>query len=533
MRFSELFNRTLREVSTETNWQHLPLALRAGLIYQYDSGRYSWLALGVIIRHKLKSLLAAHLQFQHRIETPSASPLAIAQISGHIINSYKQLPETLYQFAINTGEGSPKDGLLQLREYETFNTYTVYPNAEDSVQFQDSFCGALNQFFSRLGIDILEINGLDDGFSLVHPHPQGPDEYVFCPVCAYNGMRAVAKFDIPTAELDVAKSAMEKVETPDCKTIQAVADFVGVPTAQTLKAVFFVHEYPVDGKSEFVFAVIRGDLEISEAKLLRVLGGVGSLRPATDDEIRKAGAEPGYASPVRLDPAKVKIVGDISASAEAGFVVGANDAGYHFVHAVPERDFKVTLTADIAEVEDGNICGDCHVGQLKMERGIELGYSAQLGTRYSELSDAYFLDDQGKRQPFHLGMFKIGIERVLATAIELNHDENGIIWSPLVSPHHVHIVVLSKKQEPLETALAIGEQLENLGLGVLIDDRKESPGVKFTDADLLGLPLRIVVSDRSLKEGGAEVGIRTQREREVIPLNEVINWINMKFDELW
>ncbi|MBN2469126.1 MAG: proline--tRNA ligase, partial [Anaerolineae bacterium] len=310
-----------------------------------------------------------------------------------------------------------------------------------------------------------------------------------------------------------------------CKTIEAVAAFIGVPTSQTLKAVFFMRD-----EADFVFVVIRGDLEVNESKLSAALGGA-SLRAATEDEIRAVGAEPGYASPVGLpvreemDAAGVIVVVDQSARAGANFVAGANDAGYHLTGVNFGRDFTATLVADIATVYEGALCGRCGVGRLHLERAIELGHCFKLGTTYSEKVGVTYLDEGGSARPVVMGSYGIGLERLIAAIIEKHHDDYGIVWPRSVAPFDVHIVTLGKDEAFHERGRALYDQLRRAGLAVLLDDRQERPGVKFADADLIGVPLRITVSERALERGALEARWRHSPDRFDIPLVEAARTI--------
>jgi prolyl-tRNA synthetase len=316
---------------------------------------------------------------------------------------------------------------------------------------------------------------------------------------------------------------VQKVATPGCETIQDVADFIGVPTAQTLKAVFFMREYPGE-PDRFVFAVIRGDLEVNEIKLVNALGG-GALRAASDDEIRAVGAVPGYASPMGLDPA-VTVIADRSVRVGANFVAGANDEGYHLTGVNIPRDFDPGIVADIAEAFDGAICGRCGQGSLRIERAIELGHCFKLGTRYSEAVGVTFQDENGAACPVVMGSYGIGLERLMAAIIETHHDEFGIIWPRSVAPFDVHIVTLGREPEITAAAEPLYHDLRAAGFDVLLDDRAESPGVKFADADLIGVPLRLTVSKKSLANGSIEVKWRAEKDRSLVPQDEIINWLH-------
>jgi prolyl-tRNA synthetase len=295
------------------------------------------------------------------------------------------------------------------------------------------------------------------------------------------------------------------VATPDSKTIAAVASHLGVETDRTLKAVF----YEADG--EFVFVVIRGDLDVNEAKLLAVLGA-GEVKPASDETIRASGAVPGYASPVGLSG--VKVVADMSARTP-NLVAGANREGFHLRNVNLGRDYQATTTADIALVQPGAPCPVCGAA-LHGRRGIEVGNIFKLGLKYSSALNASFLDEAGEEHLMIMGSYGIGLGRLLAAIAEHSHDDRGLIWPASVAPFDVHVVLLSADPEAREQAGLLIERLESSGLDVLVDDREDSAGVKFADADLVGVPVRITVSPRSLKAGGFEIKRRDQDAKSAV-----------------
>jgi len=292
-----------------------------------------------------------------------------------------------------------------------------------------------------------------------------------------------------------------------------------VPERQTLKAVFYVTK---DG--EFIFAVIRGDLDVNETKLRNLLGGV-DFGPATDAEIIKAGAVPGYASPRGLTG--VKVIVDDSVHLGGNFVAGANKEGYHLLNINYPRDFQAELEGDFALARAGDACPTCGK-PLNEARGIELGHLFKLGTRYSEALNATYLDAGGQAQPIVMGSYGIGTGRLMAVAIEQHHDEQGIIWPVEIAPYHIHLINLGyePEDETTKAAEALYTDLQAQGFEVLYDDRNERPGVKFNDADLIGVPVRVTVSRRSLSQGGFEVKLRHASERTIIPANDLIDEIH-------
>ncbi|MCS7011219.1 MAG: His/Gly/Thr/Pro-type tRNA ligase C-terminal domain-containing protein, partial [Anaerolineales bacterium] len=317
----------------------------------------------------------------------------------------------------------------------------------------------------------------------------------------------------------------EKVKTPDCKTIEDLSNFLSVPKAKTAKAVFFMASIPEGDTTheQFIFAVIRGDMGLNETKLADLLGA-RELRPATDEEIRAIGAEPGFASPVFLPRRdSVKVVIDDSILTSPNLVAGANQVDYHLLNTNYPRDYQADLVADIAVADEGAACPKCGA-PLRAEHGVEVGQLLQLGTRYTEAFGSTFLDRDGKPKPVFLGSYGIGLERLLVCIAEAHHDEHGLIWPVTVAPFQVHLVLLRGKGAPQAEEIAdhLYAKLQAAGLEVLYDDREESPGVKFNDADLIGCPVRITVSERALAQGGVEMKLRREPAKVILPLAETV-----------
>lgn len=299
---------------------------------------------------------------------------------------------------------------------------------------------------------------------------------------------------------------MEEVATPGAATIAELAAFLGIAEHETAKAVFF--DTPERG---LVFAVIRGDLEVSEAKLAAA-ARVSELRPASAEQIAAAGAVAGYASPVGLSG--VFVVADPSVLAAGPLVAGANREGYHLRNVVAGRDWEPALVADIAAVQAGDPCARCGA-PLALEKGVEIGHIFKLGTRYSEALGATYLDASGAERPIVMGSYGIGIERLMQMIVEQHHDDAGIVWPAAVAPFDVHLLRLGRNDATRQAADELAEELEAHGISVLYDDRDESAGVKFNDADLIGLPLRLLVSDRLLAEGMVELKPRGGQAEKV------------------
>lgn len=561
MRIQQLFGRTLRRAPAEADLVSHQLALRAGLVRPLTAGVYNWLPLGWRVMKKVAGVLREemaavgaqemHMPLVHPAEIwqrtgrwESFGPVmmklqnrdgrdavigptheeVVAMLAAHEIESHRDLPQVIYQIQTKyRDEARPRGGLLRLREFTMKDAYSLHRDEADLDSFYEKMFAAYQRIFERVGLSVVPLEadtgamGGIGGHEFVMRHPHGEDRFVQCDRCGYAANVEVARF-LPPPGVQGEAIPVEKVATPDCKTIQEVADFLNVSTAQTLKAVFFVRD-----EREFVFVVIRGDLEVNETKLLNALGG-GVLRPAAEEEIQAVGAVPGYASPVGLDvrtkehAAGIIVIADRLVEHGVNFVAGANDAGYHLTGVNFPRDFLVTQIADIAEAYDGATCGHCGEGTLHMARAIELGHCFKLGTRYSEAFGATYLDEHGQAQPVVMGSYGIGLERLIAAVIEAHHDDYGIIWPRSIAPFDVYIVTLGKDDAYRERGLALHDALRSAGLAVLLDDRGEGAGVKFADADLIGVPLRVTISKRAVERGVLEGKWRHSPERFDIPL---------------
>lgn len=570
MRFQELFGRTLRDAPAEAEMISHQYALRAGLVRPLSGGIYAWLPLGMRVLHRVEAILREELEGVGALEMglPMVQPAeiwqqtgrwqqgfdgellkfqnrdnrhyvlgataedAVAALAVHEIDSYRDLPSLIYQIRPKYRDTArPRGGLIRLREFLMKDAYSLDRDIAGLEAVYEKVFAAYERIFARVGLhavpldaDVGAMGGLG-GHEFALAHPQGEDLFAGCSQCGYAANVDVAAFTIEERNASGAMAAVEKVATPDCKTIEAVAAFVEVPTSQTLKAVFFMRD-----ETEFVFVVIRGDLEVNEAKLAAVLGG-GALRAATEEEIRAVGAEPGYASPVGLavrasdGTSGVTVIADRSVRAGQDFVVGANEAGFHLTGVNYPRDFAVTSVADIATAYDGATCGHCGEGQLQLERAIELGHCFKLGTYYSEKVGVTYLDEHGSALPVVMGSYGIGLERLIAAIIEMHHDDYGIVWPRSVAPFDVHIITLGKDDAYHEKGRALYNDLRREGVAVLLDDRPERPGVKFADADLIGVPLRITVSARALERGVLEAKWRHSTDRFDIPLADAISEI--------
>ncbi len=442
----------------------------------------------------------------------------ITELVRHQVRSYRDLPLFLYQIQTKfRDEPRSRGGLLRVREFPMMDLYSFHADEESLETGYQKMLQACKNIFDRCGLPTMVVEADSGAIGGKESHefmviaPTGEDEIIYCPNCQYTANMEKAQSVKPDGEREELLP-LEEVATPGMKTIEEVAGFLHVPRNRTLKAVF----YSADG--EVVFVAIRGDFEVNEVKLKNALGCT-ELRLADDEQVRQAGLVAGSASPLGLSG--VRTVGDDSVMLGTNFVAGANKPDYHLKNVNYSRDFQVDLMLDIAAAQRGHGCPKCGAG-LDSMRGIEVGHIFKLGTLFSEKMDSFFLDQKGEHKPIIMGCYGIGVGRILAAAVEQNHDDNGIIWTPPIAPYQVYLCALGMENpEVATTAERLYNHLEAAGVEVLFDDRSESPGVKFNDADLLGIPLRVVVSSRNLKAQSVEVKRRAEKQSQLISLEEV------------
>ncbi|MFW6115869.1 MAG: proline--tRNA ligase [Chloroflexota bacterium] len=565
LKMSQLFGRTLREAPAGTQLTSHRLALRAALVRFLGAGLYSYLPLGwrvawnieTILREEMDALGAQEMKMPvvHPAELwkatgrwTSVGPAlmsvtdrggreyalamtheeVVAELARQEIQSYRDLPKVVYHIQTKVrDEPRPRGGLLRVREFRMKDAYSLDATGAGLDAVYARIIEAYERVFARCGLDPIAVEadtgmmGGADSHEFMLPHPEGEDTFIHCEACDYAANAERAEFRLPEVESEPLADAVP-VATPGCETIADVAEFVGVPTRQTLKAVFYTR-----GDGDLVLVVVRGDLEVNETKVRNVLGGA-ALEPAVEEDVRRVGAEPGYGSPVGLDVRQsvgetgVLVVADRSIQTGSNFVAGANREGYHLVGVNYPRDFAVTILDDIAQAEAGYLCPRCE-GALVAESAIELGHCFKLGTHYAEAVGAGYLDQEGNEHPITMGSYGIGVGRLMAAVIELHHDDHGIVWPPALAPFDVYLLTLGTDEETQERAESFCAELEEADLDVLFDDREESAGVKFTDADLIGCPVRATVSRRSLGQGGVELKARWAREAEVVTLDDLVD----------
>jgi prolyl-tRNA synthetase len=563
MRMSKLFSRTLREAPAETDAVSHQLLLRAGFIRQLAAGIFSYLPLaqrsfvkiGGIIREELNAIGGQELTMPvvhpadlwketgrwyqigselGRFFDKSNRDMVLAMTHEEVvtdlvrkeINSYRQLPQLIYHIQTKwRDDPRPRAGLIRVREFTMVDSYSLDADWEGlDRQYREHYQAYFN-IFNRAALPVLAVKsdvGMMGG-SMAHEFmyltPIGEDTLLLCDNCGYAANRQIARFAKPPAAPE-APLPLEKVATPATTTIESLAELLGVPKARTAKAVFLVATVTEGDRDvgRFVFAVVRGDMDVNETKLANAVKAK-ELRPARTEEIEAVGAVPGYASPIGLRDIVV-VVDDIIPESP-NLVAGANEEGYHLLHTNYGRDYTATVVADIAVARAGDACPVCGA-PLRTSGGVETGNIFKLGTRYSAAMDATFLDAEGKSRPVIMGSYGIGLGRLLACVVEEHHDDKGIIWPISIAPYQVHLVALAnEKSAAAATADQLYADLTAAGVEVLYDDRAESPGVKFMDADLIGIPLRLTVGERGLKRGGVELKRRDSADSTLVPVADV------------
>jgi prolyl-tRNA synthetase len=566
MRISRLFSQTLREIPAETEVVSHQLLVRAGFIQQLGAGIFSYLPLAQRSLKKIMAIMREEMDAigGQEICMPVVHPAEVWQEtgrwyqigsemgrfkdkSGHdmvlamtheevvtdlirdLIHSYRQMPALVYHLQTKwRDDPRPRAGLIRVREFTMLDSYSLdrdYAGLDEQYQ---AHYDAYFRIFNRCGLSAVAVRS-DTGMmggKMAHEYmyltPIGEDSLLFCDGCGYSANRQVAGMQKPKPE-SKPQLPMQKVATPHASSIEELAEFLHIPQSQTAKAVFFMGTFEDEEKKSeyerFIFAVVRGDMDVNETKLANLVKAK-ELRPAQNEEIKAVGAEPGYASPVGLKDVFV-VVDDLIPQC-ANLVAGANEEGYHLLNINYDHDFNASLVADITAAADGDACPQCGK-PMRLTRGVEVGNIFKLGTRYTDALGCTYLDENGASQPVVMGSYGIGVGRLLACVAEEHHDERGLIWPVSIAPYPVHLVVLAgKTTDTREIADKLAADLTAANLEPLFDDREESAGVKFNDADLIGLPLRITVSERALKQGGVEFKRRAGGDPWIVTLEDVL-----------
>lgn len=564
-RMSRLFSQTLRAAPTEIDSAGYAYLLRAGFIRPMASGIFSLLPLGKRSISKIESVLREEMnsiggqevcmpviqpadlwketgrwfsigdelgRFKDKNQRDMVLAMtheeAVADLVRNEIRSYKQLPALIYHLQTKwRDDPRPRAGLIRVREFTMLDSYSLDADWDGLEKAYQQHYDAYFRIFERLGLPVIAVKS-DTGMmggkiahEFMYLNPIGEDTLMLCDKCGYAANRQVATFRKPVPpKLDTPD--MEEVSTPHASTIAELAEFLNIPTEATAKAVFFATPSSSGEMPGIVFAIVRGDMEVNETKLAN-LTGASEFRPATDDEIKRVGAIPGYASPVGVKKrSDLAVVVDDLIAASSGLTAGANREGYHIRNVLYGRDYQADIVGDISAAREGDSCPECGAS-LKAVRAIEVANIFQLGTRYSDALNCTFTDEQGKLNPVIMGSYGIGVGRLLGCLAENCHDDRGLALPVNVAPYSVHMVVLSSKNmDVMGQAVEIAQNIEKTGMDVLLDDRVESAGVKFNDADLIGAPYRVTVSERTLSQNAVELKGRMDPSPRVVPLMDLV-----------
>ena len=580
MRMSQLFSQTLREAPADVEVDSHKLLVRGGYIQQLAAGIFSYLPLAKRVLTKIEDIMRQEINAigGQEVTMPVVHPAGIwketerwyqvgsemgrfldksgrdmvlamtheevvADLVRKTIHSYRQLPALIYHIQTKwRDDPRPRAGLIRVREFTMKDSYSLDIDWEGLDHQYRAHYQAYFNIFHLCGLPVKAFKsdvGMMGG-SMAHEFmyltPIGEDTLLVCDQCGYAANRQIARFMKTQAPSELPQP-LKKVATPDTKTIDSLAEYLDIPKSKTAKAIFMVASLiqGIETYDRLVFAIVRGDMDLNETKLTNALKAK-ELRPAREDEIIAAGAVPGYASPIDLEG--VLVVVDDAIPASPNLIAGANEEGFHYSNVNYERDYQAEIIADIAVAEEDSHCPECG-NPMGIKRGVEVGNIFKLGTRYSEAMGANFLDQNGEVRPVIMGSYGIGSGRLMASIVEEHNDSHGLIWPITVAPYDVHLVVLHKKAkkpqegssvkerdlDPKAIAEELYEQFEAAGIDTLFDDRDESPGVKFNDADLIGNPIRITVSQRSIESGGVEVKRRDQEQKNIIPLEDILHHV--------
>ncbi|RXI48092.1 proline--tRNA ligase [Clostridium tetani] len=565
MKLSNMLVSTLREVPAEAEIPSHKLMLRAGMMRKMASGVYNFMPFGLRVIKKIEDIVREEMDNAGAQEFLASALLpselwkesgrwdvfgpemfrlqdrnnrefclgptheeVFTDIARNEINSYKQLPLNLYQIQTKyRDERRPRFGLMRSREFIMKDAYSFDKDYEDLDVSYKKMYEAYHNIFKRCGLecncveaDSGAMGGAGSAEFMVKSEV-GEDEIAFCDSCGYGAN--IEKAPAISEKFDQEElKELAKIETPNVKTIDQLIKFLEINPAKLVKTLI----YKVDDK--VVAVAIRGDREANEIKIINALGGAVNFEMADEETIKKAtNSEVGFVGPIGIKVDCLLI--DEEVTNMYNFIIGANETGYHYKNANYKRDFE-GIVGDYRKVIQGDKCPLCGEN-IEIARGIEVGHIFKLGTKYSESMGANFLDEKGESRPLVMGCYGIGVSRTMAAAIEQNHDENGIVWPLSIAPYHVIVVpVITKDEEQMKAAEEIYNKLKSMGVEVLLDDRAERPGVKFKDADLIGIPIRVTVG-KKIKEGKVEYKLRKEEDLEILNIEQVYDKVREEFEK--
>ncbi len=563
MRVSQFFISTLKEAPSEAEIISHQLMLRAGLIKRLTSGVYTWMPLGLRVLRKVETIIREEMNRSGAIELsmPAVQPAelwiesqrweqygpellrlkdrhgrdfcigptheeVISDIVRREVKSYRQLPLNFYQIQTKfRDEIRPRFGVMRGREFVMKDAYSFHASYEDLQTTYREMYDCYSRIFTRLGLKFRAVAADTGSIGGTGSHEfhvladSGEDAIAYCPDSEYAANVELAEAVAPATPRPAASRPLTRIHTPGIKTIAALCGFINLPAEKTVKAVV------VDGADgNPVLLLLRGDHELNLVKAGKLSQLKQPVTFASPESIRSAfGADPGSLGPVACTGL---VIADRTVAAMADFVIGANQTDHHFIGANIARDFAEPLVADIRNVVSGDASPDGK-GKLELCRGIEVGHIFQLRSKYSKAMNLAFLDEGGKPQLMEMGCYGIGVTRVVAAAIEQNHDERGVIFPPSIAPFDIAIVPIGmiKNAQVKQAVEKLYADLTQAGLAVLLDDRDERPGVMFAEIELIGIPQRIVVGERGLKTGHVEYQRRTDSVATQVGLNDIISHV--------
>jgi len=556
MRLSKLFGKTTRNVPAGTELEGHSLMLKAGMIHQSVAGAYNYLPLAWRSLRKIENIIREEMDRaggqevrlsvlqprnlwqdsgrdeeygsgMFRLKDRRGRWLALAPTHEEMlttivksnVKSYKDLPLIIYQIQTKfRDEQRPRGGLLRTREFDMKDAYSFDIDESSLDKSYKKMVIAYKNIYERIGLPAIIVEadsgaiGGKDSQEFVLLSESGEDNIILCDYCGYAANSEKAIFDRAHTVME-NQTPIEDVSTPGVTTIHELASYLDIPVQKTMKVVLYMAD------EELIIAAIRGDLEVNDIKLANLLDAT-NIRFATPDEVSEAGLVAGSVSPVGITD--FKIVADVSIIDGSNFVAGANKIDHHILNVNHGRDFNAQIVGDIGLAQAGHHCNTCK-SPLSTSRGIEVGHVFKLGTRYSEALGAFYPNPEGQNLPIIMGCYGIGVGRLLAASIEHYHDDDGMVLPQSIAPYHMSLIGINLEQEAVQiTAEKLYTELTANGIEVLYDDRDESPGVKFKDADLLGLPIRLVVSPRNLKNNSVELSHRATHEVELVELDQAI-----------
>jgi prolyl-tRNA synthetase len=558
MRWSKTLIPTVKEDPADAEVVSHKLLVRAGFIRQVSRGIYDYLPLALRVMRKIEGIVREEMNRAGAQELlmPISAPAELWQESGRwerygkellrfkdrndrdfclgptheeivtdiirrIVRSYRELPINLYQIQTKfRDEPRPRFGLMRGREFIMKDAYSFHTDIEDCRREYDNMFQTYKRIFSRFGLRFRPVEADTGAIGGSQSHEfqvlaeSGEDAVASCDTCDYAANREKAEIRrrlVEGRDLSSAAPKLDKVATPGKKSVAEVAGFLKLPPERFIKTLV----YKIDGR-ELIAVLVRGDHEVNETKLKTLLG-CAEVVLADDAAVRAATqVVPGFLGPIGLN---LRVVADLAIQGMRGAATGANEADAHYINVDQERDFTPSAFADLRLANAGDPCPRCANGKLEIHRGIEVGQVFYLGRKYSEAMGATYLDDEGRERPVEMGCYGIGISRLVAAAIEQNHDGNGIIWPFSIAPFHVLLLPINYKDQKLRDVCdRLYEELQQRGIEVLLDDRDERPGVKFKDADLIGVPLRITIGAKGLEKNCLELRWRRDGKTEDLPV---------------